>query len=330
MSNAKRLIDLLRCRAKALGITSTMSKERDLCALVFYGRPYASVIPAEKGGVLPSPRITDCGIAAVLGQYPNNGDYLLNAARELIDSRDSPRGDTTQSTCAPSKSRQVQEHALPDHHFDDLSLRSTSMSTKSSSVEIDADSCRSASIDAEQLASRIEELGESVGHSIDVDIVRHGGTRFPHAVVSIRSGGADREASAKAINEVGSICRAAFADLHERIARESPDLLAIFDRPAVESWRAVNRSIYRVKLKGISTEVTVSLRPDLERGGFSYRQSHYMKTPMQPQMYVPGVPWGDNLGYALTKFIGALQSDYNIAISAGHTPSTTWLVPNRS
>jgi hypothetical protein len=85
---------------------------------------------------------------------------------------------------------------------------------------------------------------------------------------------------------------------------------------------------YSFWLKGIPTEITVSLTANPARGGFNFRLSHHIHTPCQGGPYQPGRPWGDDEGYTLRRAVTAITEYYSEASRAGWQPSPTWLVPS--
>ncbi len=85
---------------------------------------------------------------------------------------------------------------------------------------------------------------------------------------------------------------------------------------------------YSFWLAGISTEITVTLTPNLNRGGYDFHLSHLIKTPVQLDRYCPSRPWGDSKGYALRQAVMAIADYHRSALESGHTPQENWLFPN--
>ncbi|MGA4606706.1 hypothetical protein [Pseudoalteromonas maricaloris] len=86
---------------------------------------------------------------------------------------------------------------------------------------------------------------------------------------------------------------------------------------------------YSFWLKGISTEISVVLSVNPINQGFNFKLSHYIKAPTQIYKYTPSRPWGDDEAYALHLAITAITKHYKDAVREGHSPSTSWLIPNK-
>ncbi|MGN6094265.1 MAG: hypothetical protein ACTHOL_18090 [Luteibacter jiangsuensis] len=108
------------------------------------------------------------------------------------------------------------------------------------------------------------------------------------------------------------------------------EIEAIFDVPAIETWRTIEPLKYSFRLKNIPTNITVSLSiPRGGRRGFNFRLSHAIHTPTQMGPYHPGIPWGDDLPSAVHQAVMAITSYYDDAVKEGHAPTAEWLVFNR-
>ena len=85
---------------------------------------------------------------------------------------------------------------------------------------------------------------------------------------------------------------------------------------------------YSFWLRGIPTEIRVTLSVNGVRGGFNFYTSHAIKTPSQIGPYRPGNAWGDDIPYALHRAVASITDYYDEAIKAGLAPDPEWLVPN--
>ncbi|MCK4829333.1 hypothetical protein KA005_77130 [bacterium] len=84
---------------------------------------------------------------------------------------------------------------------------------------------------------------------------------------------------------------------------------------------------FSIWLKGIPTEIKISLSYNGVRGGFNYHLSHAIQTPEQLGPYRSSRPWGDDLAYALHLAITTITQYYNISVKNDNEPSENWLVP---
>jgi len=96
---------------------------------------------------------------------------------------------------------------------------------------------------------------------------------------------------------------------------------------AIERTERTNHR-YSFWLKGIPTEIQVTLSINPERGGFDFHLSDLIHTPTQTEPYRPRHTWGDDEGYALHLAVTAITQSYREAIDAGFPPNVIWLVPN--
>ena len=87
---------------------------------------------------------------------------------------------------------------------------------------------------------------------------------------------------------------------------------------------------YQFHVGKLETEITVRLLRPLRGEGIWWEQSHFIKTPTQLDVYMPGRPWGDYAEYALHLACTSITQYYDEAIKAGHDPVESWLVPNKT
>lgn len=87
--------------------------------------------------------------------------------------------------------------------------------------------------------------------------------------------------------------------------------------------------VYSLWLKGISTEIQITLSQDSARGGYKFHLSHFIHTPGQAAPYCPSSPWSNNDVYALRLAVTAITQYYNQAVGEGRSPSSNWLVENK-
>jgi hypothetical protein len=88
-------------------------------------------------------------------------------------------------------------------------------------------------------------------------------------------------------------------------------------------------SEYKFFLEGIPVEIGIKVYQNItDFDGYSFTQSHYLKTPSQAMAYrTHGTHSGseeDCLRLALNTFL----TEYNIALRNDHAPSDDWLEPN--
>lgn len=87
-------------------------------------------------------------------------------------------------------------------------------------------------------------------------------------------------------------------------------------------------SEYRFRLRGLQTYITVRLHERKDGSGVDFEQSHFIKTPLQADPYMTSRPWGDYTAYALHRAVTTLTQYYDAAVSNGHVPEESWLIPN--
>jgi hypothetical protein len=85
---------------------------------------------------------------------------------------------------------------------------------------------------------------------------------------------------------------------------------------------------FKFQLGMLNPWITIRLYEVVGGNGYEWTQSHYIKTPSLASAYQTSRPWGDDEAYALHLAVSTLTRDYGLAVSAGHTPSDEWLVPN--
>jgi hypothetical protein len=347
-SHAKTVIDALRKTAIGLGITSTLSRDRDLCARLLYGRPYASVLPAEKAGSLGPPSILLSNASTLVEKHGPSGQQLLHAA-ELLVGQEAGRSFDTEKT---SQDRHVHRQKNKPHDPTDRTAASTTIETlldqhvpqqqsegnnmelKKASVDIDYIACKSSGILSDTLAERIQTSGAAIGYEVKVNFVDSGGD-FTNPIAVVRASGAPESEVACAIKDVTALAQEAFKGLRDHAKASSGEhaskpLLAedAFQRDAVTRWKKLDAATYIFALKNIPTDIRVVLTPNRDRKGFNFHLSHVIHTPAQIGPYYPGIPWGDDLPYALSQAVSAITMFYDTAVEKGHKPSMEWLVPN--
>ncbi len=107
-----------------------------------------------------------------------------------------------------------------------------------------------------------------------------------------------------------------------------PDLIqATISQDGIDAFEATD-SGFSFWLKEIPSEIKISLSVNGQRGGFNFRTSHAIKTPLQAGPYHPSRPWGDDAAYALHLAVTSITQYYREAVNAGLKPDTSWLVPN--
>ena len=107
-----------------------------------------------------------------------------------------------------------------------------------------------------------------------------------------------------------------------------PDLIeATISQDGISAFETTH-SGYSFWLKEIPTEIKITLSINGERGGFNFRTSHAIKTPLQAGPYQPSRPWGDDAAYSLHLAVTSITQYYREAVIAGLKPDPTWLVPN--
>jgi hypothetical protein len=100
-----------------------------------------------------------------------------------------------------------------------------------------------------------------------------------------------------------------------------------FKHPAIEKYSETDSAFF-FNLVGIETHITLEILYSPPFNNFTYRLSHYIKTPFQMDAYRPGFTPDEDIGYLVSKAISALTHEYDIAIKKGARPHDSWLVPN--
>ncbi|OUL23823.1 hypothetical protein BV378_20635 [Nostoc sp. RF31YmG] len=67
-----------------------------------------------------------------------------------------------------------------------------------------------------------------------------------------------------------------------------------------------------------------------EQQPYTFKLSHYVKTPSQAGVYIPSITSYDSEILAISQAIKSLTTYINSAIAEGHKPSDDWLIPNQS
>lgn len=104
---------------------------------------------------------------------------------------------------------------------------------------------------------------------------------------------------------------------------------AALDDPLIDG-PMVFLSEFKFSLKGISTEITIRLYRPHRGAGVIFDQSHFIHTPEQGTPYRTSRPQNDDEASALHQAISGMTRFYEIAVNKGHSPSSSWLVPNDS
>ena len=84
---------------------------------------------------------------------------------------------------------------------------------------------------------------------------------------------------------------------------------------------------FEIQIGSIPTIVTIELGRHMNSDETKVIVSHAIHTPVQAGPYRTGRPYWDDPEYALQQTISGLTDYYNQAVSAGHSPDVTWLVP---
>lgn len=88
---------------------------------------------------------------------------------------------------------------------------------------------------------------------------------------------------------------------------------------------------YNFFLDDISIQIGVKIYKNItELDGFSFTQSHYLKTPKQIGAYMTNSRHSDSEEGCLDKAIKTFTSFYNDAVRTGCKPSNEWLVVNEN
>lgn len=334
-SRAKTLIDSLRKTAIGLGIKSSLSKERDLCARLLFGRPYASVIPAEAAGSLGAPSISQSHAAALVERHGASGQLLLHAAMGIVE----------QEAAHSSRGIQVKRDHQSTHRLHQQASEERSkkqhpevnpMELKPVSIDIDFVACKGSGILSDTLFERIQADGLLAGYAVSANFVDRGGDST-NPIARIRVSGTSKAETTRVLDHISALAKDAFskltgqadADRNKVDDATSSQIGNTFQHSAIKRWRKIDATTYTFALKGIPTNIRLVLKPSRgQRKGFDFRLSHVIHTPVQIGPYFPSNPWGDDVGYALHQAVTSLTMFYDIAVERGFSPDSDWLVPN--
>jgi hypothetical protein len=84
---------------------------------------------------------------------------------------------------------------------------------------------------------------------------------------------------------------------------------------------------FEVRIGSIPTIVTIELGRHMYSDETKVSVSHVIHTPPQAGPYRTSRTFWDDPEYALLMTLSGLTQYYNAAVRAGHTPSSSWLVP---
>lgn len=90
----------------------------------------------------------------------------------------------------------------------------------------------------------------------------------------------------------------------------------------IDDW-----GIFEIQIGTIPTIVTIELGRHMNNDETKVNLSHVIHTPVQAGPYRTSRPYWDDPEYALQQTISGFTQYYNEAVSAGHTPDPSWLVP---
>lgn len=330
-SHAKTLIDALRKAAIGLDITSTLSRDRDMCAHILYGRPYASVIPAEEAGSLGLPTISPPHAVALVEKHGASGQQLLQAA-SIIVQQETGGGDGADHAGRDHRGIHLTREQHLEKRAGNQHLEISAPELKQVSIDIDYVACKGSGILSDTLFERIQANGKGAGYAVNANFVDRGGDST-NPIARIGVSGATKAETERALEDISALAREAFRSLLAQTNISGSELLLAaedaFRRDAIQQWRKITPTTFAFQLKGIPTNIRIALTPSRgSRGGFDFRLSHIIHTPAQIGPYRPSNPWGDDLLYALNRAITSVTMYYDTAIERGFSPSPDWLVPN--
>ncbi|MBD2359235.1 hypothetical protein H6G41_32410 [Tolypothrix sp. FACHB-123] len=101
----------------------------------------------------------------------------------------------------------------------------------------------------------------------------------------------------------------------------------------VEAYILVNElKVYLNCKNDFQPSVTIKVYKNtiLERQPYTFKLSHYIKTPAQAGVYIPSITSYDTEIMAIDQAIKSLTTFINSAIAEGYTASEDWLIPNQS
>lgn len=88
-------------------------------------------------------------------------------------------------------------------------------------------------------------------------------------------------------------------------------------------------SEYKFLLDGISVEIGIKVYQNItEFYGYSFTQSHYVKTPLQAMAYRTHDTHSGSEDECLRLALNTFLTFYNDAVRNDHTPSSEWLESN--
>ncbi len=88
-------------------------------------------------------------------------------------------------------------------------------------------------------------------------------------------------------------------------------------------------SEYHIFLEAVSERFKVSIRVfETHDGRFFFEQSHYIRTPVQPQAHSGAVSTHPQADIALSRAVESITTYYDEAVGLGHEPSAEWFVRN--
>src|ERR1035438_8698860 len=108
-----------------------------------------------------------------------------------------------------------------------------------------------------------------------------------------------------------------------------PSIRQALENPNLEVQRELIRE-YQFQLKDIPIPITIRLYRRLGTDVIEFRQSHYIRTPVQAGRYRTDSSWGENEAAALRRAIQTLVSFYEDAVRVGKAPAESWLLKNDS
>ena len=103
----------------------------------------------------------------------------------------------------------------------------------------------------------------------------------------------------------------------------------IFSQENIESPERF-LSEYQFYLKYIPVKITIRFYEPVLGDGYSFKQSHFIHTPVQIGPYVTDHATGSSEEAAVQRALRTFLSYYNDAIKEGYEPEEAWLVPNKN
>jgi hypothetical protein len=99
------------------------------------------------------------------------------------------------------------------------------------------------------------------------------------------------------------------------------DLIEVVERN--HAW-----GLYRFRLRGLSTVISVKLCRSPINEETRFERSHDIHTPSQAGPYGSSRLFWDDPAYALHNAVNGITMYYEMAVQDGHTPSDKWFVAN--